>query len=54
VIAGVVLSVEVEWGRWVNPKGRVGSWPLHDIVITNIVWCMAYQREFEGGSYIAE
>jgi len=20
-------------------------WPLHDIVITNIVWCIAYKRE---------
>jgi len=24
-------------------------WPLHDIVITNIVWCVAYKREIEGG-----
>jgi len=24
-------------------------WPLHDIVTTNIVWCIAYTREFEGG-----
>jgi len=32
------------------------AWPVHDIVITitNIVWCMAYQREVEGGSYIAQ
>jgi len=26
---------------------------IHDIVITNIVWYMAYKREVEGGSYIA-
>jgi len=25
------------------------SWPLHDIVIANIVWCMAYTREVGGG-----
>jgi len=24
-------------------------WPLHNIVITNSVWCMAYKREVEGG-----
>jgi len=23
--------------------------PLHDIVITNIVWCIGYKREFGGG-----
>ena len=28
-------------------------WPLHDIVITNLVRCIAYKREVEGGSYIA-
>ena len=25
--------------RLVNPRKR--TWPLHDIAITNIVWCMA-------------
>jgi len=30
------------------------SWPLQDIVITNIVWCMAYRREAWGGSFIAQ
>jgi len=24
-------------------------WPLHDIDITNIVWCLAYKREFGEG-----
>jgi len=33
------------------PPFRSGGCPLHDIVITNIVWCMAYQREVEGGVY---
>ena len=28
-------------------------WPLHDIIITNIIWCMSYKREVEGGLYIA-
>jgi len=26
-----------------------GVWPLHDIVITNIVWCIAYTREVGRG-----
>jgi len=31
------------------------SWPLHDIAITNIVWCMAYNRGVGGvGGYIAQ
>jgi len=29
-------------------------WPLHDIAITNIVWCMAYTRGVGGASYIAQ
>jgi len=29
------------------------TWPLHDIIITNLVWCMAYLREVEGGSFTA-
>ena len=29
------------------------SWPLNDIVITNIVWCMAHTRGVGWGSYIA-
>jgi len=28
--------------------------PLHDIVITNIVWCMAYTGKVGGRSYIAQ
>jgi len=28
--------------------------PLHDIVITNIVWCMAYTGWVGGRSYIAQ
>ena len=27
----------------------ITGWPLHDIVIANIVWCMTYTREVEGG-----
>jgi len=30
---------------------RLSAWPLHDIVITNIVWCMAYKITFGGGVY---
>ena len=28
-------------------------WLLHDIVITTIVWCMAYKRRVERGSFTA-
>jgi len=30
------------------------SWPLHDIAITNSVWCTAYTRGVGGGAYIAQ
>jgi len=30
------------------------TWPLHDIVITNSVWCMTYRREVGGGLYTAQ
>jgi len=35
----------------VPPAGvvYVTGWPLHDIVITNIVWCMAYTGGAAGG-----
>jgi len=26
-----------------------GVWPLHDIVIANIVWCIAYKRDVGRG-----
>jgi len=26
----------------------VTTWPLHDIVIINLVWCMAYKRGVDG------
>jgi len=28
------------------------DWPLHDIAVANVVWCMAYTRGFGWGSYI--
>ena len=28
----------------------LGVWPLHDIVITNIVWYIAYKREVGRGA----
>jgi len=30
------------------------DWPLHDIAIANIEWCMAYTRGVGRGSYIAQ
>jgi len=31
--------------------GALCAEPLHDIVITNIVWCIAYKREVGRESY---
>ena len=33
-------------GLWVFRRRRGGIWPLHDIVITNVVLCMAYRGVF--------
>jgi len=30
------------------------AWPLHDIGMANIVWCMAFKTGVEGDSYIAQ
>jgi len=30
------------------------NWPLHNIAITNIVWCIAYTRGVGGGAYLAQ
>jgi len=43
--AGGLASVAV--------RHEPGGWPLHDIVVTNIVLYMAYTNEVEGGSYVA-
>jgi len=34
-----------------TPSSPLGSdiWPLHEIFITNSVWCIVYKREFVGG-----
>jgi len=34
---------------WIDSVIRVHPWPLHDIVITNIVWCIADKREVGRG-----
>jgi len=34
---------------WFSALERVEYWPLHDIVITDIVWCIAYKREVGRG-----
>jgi len=37
----------------VVPRGgavnQAVNWPLNDVGIANIVWCIAYTREFGGG-----
>jgi len=32
-----------------DTPGGSDVWPLQDIVITNLVWCIAYKREVGGG-----
>jgi len=39
---------------YISGKPGTVTGPLHDIVIANIVWCMAYTREIEAASYIAQ
>ena len=39
---------------WSARASTVRTWPLHDIVITNIVWCMAYKGRVGGRSYSAQ
>jgi len=34
---------------WSRGQQWVSTWPLHDIVIANIVWCIAYKREVGRG-----
>jgi len=39
----------------VHPSRRGGGeLAFNDIVITNMIWCMTYKREVEGGSYLAQ
>jgi len=40
---------EERWGGASSSKGGGKGWPSHDIVITNIVWCIAYKRSVGGG-----
>jgi len=47
----VCLSVMI--ARLVSPLA-VTLWSVHDIANTNFVWCAAYKRGVEGGSYIAQ
>jgi len=35
-------------------RGLAANWPLHDIAITNIAWCMAYKRGVGGASKSAQ
>jgi len=32
-----------------DPTHEHEDWPLHDILVTNSVWCMAYKRGVWGG-----
>jgi len=35
------LALHPKWNVLAPALGGAGTWPLQDIVITNIVWCMA-------------
>jgi len=61
---GVVSALLLRGASASAPRGAVIAvgevrqrWPLHDIVIANIIWCMAYTGQGEsvgGGAYIAK
>ena len=42
--------------RWFPPSvsTRTATWPLHDIAISNIVWCMAFKGRVGGRACIAQ
>jgi len=46
----IYIYIYIEYGR-PEPWRSVG-WPLDDIAITNIVWCMAYKGGVGGGGRI--
>jgi len=37
-----------------SERGSAADWPLHNIAITNIVWCIAYKPGVGGGAYLAQ
>jgi len=40
---------------WPHRRRELASdWPLHDIAITNIVWCTAYKRGVRRAVHIAQ
>jgi len=41
-------------GGMSGDEPTVARWPLHVIVITNMLRCMQYKREVERGSCIAQ
>jgi len=43
--AAAALAVGRHTLRGKVPLRPKVSWPLHDIIITNSVWCIAYKRE---------
>jgi len=49
----VVLLVFTETKKQSTNHSHGESNALHDIAITNIVWCMTYKRRVWGGSYSA-
>jgi len=52
VVSCVMLDIEDTYWALL---GVQLSWPLHDISITSIVWCMTCQRGVGGGgAYIAQ
>jgi len=48
------MYVQRARGRAVERPGAAADWPLHDIAMTNIEWCIAYQRGLGGGGEFCE
>jgi len=49
----IIVALSAIQGRFWNGGARL-AWPLHDIVITNIVWCKAYKERVGGRPYITQ
>jgi len=43
------MIISQESAQQVQLRKHAVAWALHDIVTTNIVWCMAYLKRGRGG-----
>ena len=47
----VLVLVRAKASRAESTRRGWGAWPLHDIIIANIVWCSTHKGGREGGVY---